>query len=393
MGSNPLNLTQAVRVGIVTGQLSHGGAERQLVLLAKGLKQYSDFVPVVFCMSHAIEPYGSILTAAAVEWYAPPMSSNSSTRRLFWLIRKLTAFRYSLVYGVLNTGNIYGGAAAIAAGLPFIGSIRSANSNLPVLTKTLSGLFCRNAQFVIANSPSCALSLRDDLHVQHGRVHIIPNAVELPNATTDARYRMRQKWNIPENAFLIGTVANLKPEKRVRFFLDIATILYKQEMTSLYFVWVGEGPEGAHLNKYLAQLHPALVDRLRFPGATLDIADCLAAMDAFILTSAYEGLPSALLEAMAAGLPCMGTDVPGIRDVVEGSPDKQIGILGDADTPVNFAMRLLDLIQTPIRMQELGSNAKQHVLENYGLKVMVSRFSEAFNNALNFDVKRGAYLS
>lgn len=173
----------APRIAIVIGQLGHGGAERQVALLAKGMQQHCDFVPVVFCMSDVTEPYSSILSEAGVEWYAAPALSLPRFWRLLWLIRKLSESRYALVYGVLNAGNIYGGASALVHGIPFIGSIRSANDTLPVRYRILSGLFSKRARIVVANSPSCVISLRDVLGVQHERVCIIPNAVALPAPT------------------------------------------------------------------------------------------------------------------------------------------------------------------------------------------------------------------
>src|SRR5690606_1984103 len=122
----------------------------------------------------------------------------------------------------------------------FIGSIRSANANLPPVLRFLSGLFCRRAHFVIANSPSCADSLRSDLRVLHKRVGIIPNAVLLPEADSDSRIRMRQQWGIPANAFLVGTVANLKAEKRVPFFLEVAAAMQQHSDIPLQFIWIGE---------------------------------------------------------------------------------------------------------------------------------------------------------
>ncbi len=384
---------QAARIAMVTGQLAHGGAERQLTLLARELQKHCEFVPVVFCLSGAIDPYGSVLTAAGVEWYSPPASSRSRLRRLLWLVRKLAESRYSLVYGVLNTGNIYGGAAALASGLPFVGSIRNADSSLPLTMRTLSGLFCRRARAVIANSPSCVVSLRTNLGVQHKRVYVIPNAVVLPDAAPDARHRLRQEWSVPENAHLVGTVANLKPQKRAHFFLHAAAALYQNGASSLYYVWAGEGPERARLGEYLTQIPHSLADKIHFPGARLDVSDCLAAFDAFVLTSSYEGLPSALLEAMAVGLPCVATNVPGTRDIFEGSLDKEIGLLADANDPARFADTLLNLLRDTERMQRMGDNAQRHVHERYGLESMVSRFREVFRNVIDQDMKNGGTFS
>ena len=151
--------TEVVRIAIVTGQLSQGGAERQLTLLAQELQRGQEFAPVVFCLSQATEPYGTALSAAGVEWHSPPAGCRSRLRRLLWLIRQLGRSRYALVYGVLNTGNVYGGAAALISGLHLVASISSANAQLPTSLRLLSSYFCNRAPVIVANLPSCVASL------------------------------------------------------------------------------------------------------------------------------------------------------------------------------------------------------------------------------------------
>jgi glycosyltransferase involved in cell wall biosynthesis len=229
------------------------------------------------------------------------------------------------------------------------------------------------------------------LGVWHERVYVIPNAITLADPTQNARRELRQQWSLPEDAWVIGTIANLKPEKRVEFFLRVAISLLNLDSTNFHFIWIGEGPERLKAESILKAL-PHLATRIHFPGARLDIANCLAAFDAFVLTSAYEGLPNALLEAMAAGLPCVATDVPGTRDVLEAAPDLEIGLLADANDPARFADTLLELLQDRGRMQQLGQHARQHVRERYGEEAMVNRFCEVFSSVLNNGLTVGAPL-
>lgn len=381
MAGSQASANPAPRIAIVIGQLGHGGAERQVTLLATGMQQQCDFVPVVFCMSDVTEPYGSILSDAGVEWYAAPSVSVPRLWRLLWLVRKLSESRYAIVYGVLNAGNIYGGAAALAHGIPFIGSIRNAEQTLSSAYRIPSGFFSRRARAVIANSPSCVNSLRKVLGVHHERVHVIPNAIALRASASDARQRLRQQWGISEQAQVVGTVANLKAQKRVSFFLQVATTTMNHlHDVPLHFIWIGDGAERTIAEEQLTQLHQSLAARIHFPGARLDIADCLAAFDVFVLTSAYEGMPNALLEAMEAGLPCVATDVPGTRDVLQTSHDGEIGLLTDADNPIGFANTLVDLLQNADRMRQMAACAQQHVREEYGLQTMVSKFCEVFSD-------------
>ena len=376
-----------LRIAIVIGQLSHGGAERQTLILADGMRQRGEFVPIVFCLSSYIEPYGSMLTAANVEWYAPP-NNYPKLFKLIWLVQTLQRARCSLVYGVLNIGNIYGGAVALLTGLPFVASIRNTDSTLPTAIRRLSGFFSKRARAVIANSNSCAVSLREDLGVQHKAVYVIPNAVMLAPTTLNARQTRRDQWQIPADACVIGTVANLKPQKRVEFFLQAAATLHELSPANTHFVWIGEGVERRRAEEMLSQFPGALAETIYMPGGSLQVADCLAAFDVFVLTSSYEGMPGALMEAMAAGLPCVACDVPGTRDILNSGTD-ETGILAEAHDPARFAAELSALLENPERRALLGANAQAYIHAHYGLPLMIERFSAVFRKVINLNVHPG----
>jgi len=370
------------RLGIVIGQLSHGGAERQTVLLAQGLRRSGILEPVVLCYSHATQPHGAELSASGVAWFCPPAAAASRLRRVLWLVGEVRRQRCALVYGVLNGGNILGGVAALAWGLPLVASVRNADSQLPRHTRALSGWFCRRAAVVVANSASCARSLRHDLGVRHGRVRVIPNALSLPAPKPDARASLRGAWGVPDGAVVMGTVANLKAQKRPAFLLAVHATLAERSLAPVHTVWIGDGPERGVVEVALARLPAAVARTLHFPGASADVADCLAAFDVFVLTSAYEGLPNALLEAMAAGLPCVATDVPGTRDVFAEAGDQEIGILADPDDPTRFAECVLALLQHPQRARRLGENAQRYVLQGYDVQHMVDAYARVFRDIM-----------
>ena len=374
---------RSCRIAIVIGQLSHGGAERQLTLLAQGMLKECEFIPVVFCLSDVIEPYGSMLLASGVQYYFPPSTIRSRVGRLLWLIKSIKSKQCRLVYGIINIGSIYGGAAAKALRLPFIGSIRSADGALPYSIRTLSGYFNNKARLVIANSKSCVTSLHNDLRVTHDRIHIIPNGVSVPEPTSDSRSKLLKEWGIPERAVILGTVAALRVEKRVEFFLRVAHVLFQRFEKPVYFLWIGDGPERTNIANYLEMFPEDFAKRVSFPGARLDVPDCLHAFDAFILTSAYEGLPNALLEAMASGLPCVASNVPGSRDIIEAGGDNVIGLLADAENPEVFAKEMMKLIRAPDRMRELGQQSHKFVQNNYSLENMTREFCNVFRSVID----------
>ena len=374
------------RVGIVTGQLSHGGAERQLYLLAQGLALSGKFTPVVFCLSQESEPYGSMLSANHLEWHVVPKDTRSKFGKLSWLVKEIQKSSLSILYGILNVGNVYAGAAARCTKTPYIGSIRNSNSKVPLILKTLSSISCKHADYVIANSNSAMKSLQDSFGVRHDRVRIIPNAVSIMNPEPAARVKIREAWGITDHELLFGTVALLKPEKRPGFYIDIYLHLIKLSpaKNKFQFVWVGEGTERCSVEKLLTGLPKSIRQNIHFPGERDDITDCLSAFDVFILSSAFEGSPNALLEAMSVGLPCVATDVKGTQDVFQWAiPYGEVGMLADPQNPERFAQDLMELLRDPQRMKSMGKNAKRYIAEKFTLEKMIGAHIEVFIEVLS----------
>jgi len=375
------------RVGIVIGQLSYGGAERQVVALAQGLLQSGKYSPVIFCLSNNVEPYGKSLTDAGIEWYRIPEGTRAGLSKLVWLVKQLKKNDCSVVYGILHIGNIYGGGAAMLLRRAFVASIRSVDALLPFHIRAMSSFMCKRALAVIANSLSCVNSLQKDLGVRHSHAILVPNAVLFRNPCAGSRERIRQELGIPKNAMVVGTVANLKKEKRFDFFLSvfhhcnkIISVSESTIDTPLHFVWIGDGPERNDADIALSQMSNDLRSRVHSPGARQDIAECFSAFDNFILTSAYEGMPNALLEAMAAGLPCVATRVPGTVDVLENQPE--VGVLADPDDPKRFAESVIALLGDEGRRQDMGNRARAHVREEYALAKLISRMEAVFEGVL-----------
>jgi len=374
-------MKKKIKIGIVIGQMSNGGAEKQIRILSEKLADQSQYEPVVFCLSNYIQPNGSSLIKTGINFHYFNEENKKYLRKILWLIKKLKNEKCSIVYGILNTGNIYGGISAIIVGIPFISSIRNADPNLPPGIRILTHFFCQKANCVIANSDSCVISLRKNLKVTNSCVYIIPNAVQLEEINIKSRFEPRKEWGIPENAIVIGTIALLKKQKRPKFFIDVFSQFYSQFLFSrpVYFIWIGDGPEHNRVSQIIEKLPNDAKSHLLFVGARNDVVDCLKAFDLFILTSEYEGMPNALLEAMAVGLPCIATKVMGTIDVIKKT-EKEIGILASSSDPQEFAKEIFGLMSDLDRMKQMGYESQEHIRENYSSEKMILAHCEVFDN-------------
>lgn len=159
----------------------------------------------------------------------------------------------------------------------------------------------------------------------------------VPDDPTATRARLRRELRVASDDILVITVANLRKLKDYPNLLRAAKAAIEQE-PRLRFIAVGQGP----LEAEIAALHDelGLGDRFQLLGFRRDIADLMAASDIFALASAHEGLPVAIMEAFAAGLPVVATEVGGVPQQVR--QDRE-GLLVPAGDSQGLARALVQL--------------------------------------------------
>lgn len=187
-----------------------------------------------------------------------------------------------------------------------------------------AALFANRCDRVIA--PSAGLAQVLETWGVTAPIEVIPNGIELKrfkrpqsaSARTRIRKAQRARWNIPTDAPLVVYLGRLAPEKNVAMLLE-AFALVRQTVSDARLLLVGDGPSDGELRAYASRL--GLDDAAHFAGALPydEVPTVLMACDLFASCSVSEVHPLTFIEAMAAGLPCVGTLSPGVADtVVEG---------------------------------------------------------------------------
>lgn len=172
----------------------------------------------------------------------------------------------------------------------------------------------RSADLIVAVSRQMAEELRES-GFRPTMVTCIHNGVDVSQVhASRSREEVRRELGIPDDALLIGTAGRLTPVKGQSGLLRAMARLL-QEDESARCVIVGDGPLSGQLLTLAQDLH---IDRAcRFTGPRSDVFDFMAAMDVFVLPSLNEGIPMALLEAMALGTPVVAAAVGGIPEVIQ----------------------------------------------------------------------------
>ncbi len=171
--------------------------------------------------------------------------------------------------------------------------------------------------------------------VRDERIHSIPNGVDTRRYSPAAHAATRAEFGLPEQAFLFGCVARLAPEKNLGALIDAVTAL-RAGGADVALLLVGDGPERDALAGRVAAAGTAGV--VRFAGAVADTSRIYPMLDAFVLPSLTEGMPLAVLEAMACERPIVASAVGEVPLLLQGSERGMVVRAGD-DAELRQAMR------------------------------------------------------
>jgi glycosyltransferase involved in cell wall biosynthesis len=204
------------------------------------------------------------------------------------------------------------------------------------------------------------------------RLHVIANGIDAVRFTPnpEARSRTRAELRIPEDAWVVGTVGRLSPEKNQNLLVDAMAPLLDAHRQ---LVIVGDGPERESLHLRVAATWRT--DFAHLVGARKDVENWLAAFDVFALTSHTEGLPLVLLEAMAMRLPVISTAVGGVPDLVE---DGVTGFLIQPGDRAALSKQLTWLASRPAAALEVAEVARNAVLERYTTERMARDYEALY---------------
>jgi glycosyltransferase involved in cell wall biosynthesis/protein-tyrosine-phosphatase len=358
--------TRRLRVCHVMSADLWAGAEVQLATTASYLVKQPDVELTAVLFNDG--PLAAELRRLGV-----PVTILDERRRLaIGILRSLTRVLREHPVDVVHThrykDTVLGGIAARAAGVPAL--IRTVHGRSEALrgwqwTKfqayaALDRLvLARFADHIIAVSGRIAESLARRGYPPGTVVHI-PNGVDLrkirPSRSPD---EVRRELGIAPGSPLVGTVGRLSPVKGQAHFLRAASLVLRKERGAR-FVIVGDGPLRRELVAASRQLR--IDHACVFVGERTDVYDLVAAMDVFVLPSLDEGIPMALLEAMALGTPVVATAVGGVPDVVT---HRASGLLVDPGDEQGLAEGCLELARDPDYARTLGGGARRIVQEAF----------------------------
>jgi glycosyltransferase involved in cell wall biosynthesis len=203
-----------------------------------------------------------------------------------------------------------------------------------------------------------------------GKVELITNGVDLSEVTQSDSVADEVTVAKAGGAFVVGYIGQLIARKRVDTLIEAFAGL--QDKSAVLFV-IGDGEQRGALEALANQL--GLAGRVRFLGFRNDRLDFLRGFDVLVLPSALEGIPRCLMEAMAAGVPVVGTRIPGISDLIE---DGHTGLMFDLGSDDQLEERLTRLLLDPALCEGLAFDAKRRVTESFSANAMAVSYQRLY---------------
>jgi glycosyltransferase involved in cell wall biosynthesis len=351
--------------------LDRAGAEKQLVLLSSRLPR-DEFEVHVCALTRGGPLLGELREAGVAtqiigkRWKADPLA--------YWKLRRhIRKLCPAIVHTWLFAAGAYGRHAAESLGV----SCTVHGERCVDLWKgrwqwAIDRGLARKTTRLVANSPAVR-----DYNVAHGlpreKFMVIPNGTPPARPSDVAREALFEELSLPREARLIAAIGRLWPQKRVKdliWALELVAVPHPE----VRLLVLGDGPQRADLERY-ASLASSL-ERVRFLGHRDDVWRILPHADVLWHGSGYEGLSNAVLEAMAAGVPVVATDIPGNRDlVVAGETGFLVPIGGRAE----YARATGRILSDAEFAKQLGEAGRARVIDRFGVEQMVAAYAQLYH--------------
>lgn len=369
------SVKQTLEISCFISELMPGGAQRAAVKLVNGFAEHGLRVDLVLA-----DKQGPYLDHVDKTVRVIDLAAGRIVKAIRPLAGYLMRERPRALVSFLSHANIAAVAACMTARVDTrlavveqntvteFHSNRKRDSLLPALVRRTYP----RADDIIAVSEGAAADLMTNLNIAAEKVTVIPNPVVDDHISRLALQPPRHPWFENGSTPVFVAVGRLDQQK------DFVTLLHAFELlrqsTAARLVIMGEGRERPHLQSIIGQLK--LTDHVALPGFTANPYSLMARASAFVLSSRWEGLPTALIEAMACGCPVVATNCPnGPHEILDGGRFGQLVPPGDTSA-LYHAMK-----------QVLHQQPAASVLKERARKYSVNRAVESYLNVLGLDVK------
>lgn len=322
-----MDVTKSKRLVFFIGTLGNGGAERVVSILTRHLANTGISVELV--LYYDSEPFYEIHPDVRVTYIERETQSKNLLTNLLWL-RRYIKKNADLVISFLAQFNMLALVAAFATGIPVVVADRNDPRHMPM-----------QAPLRIARNLLYHLADQVIVQTNHNKIYfskalqknckIIYNPIDLGEKKGLALRTDKNRR--------IVSVARLMKQKNQLMLIDAFSRI-KKAFPEYTLTIYGDGPFRDRLEQRIEEL--GLCDSVLLPGRIQNVFDCIADAELFVLSSDFEGMPNALIEAMCLGLPVVSTAVSGATDLIEDGKNGLLTPVGDTEQLTACITRMLE---------------------------------------------------
>jgi L-malate glycosyltransferase len=369
---------EKINVLHIIKSLGRGGAE---MLLPETLRlhdqakyefHYIYFLPWKDQMVGAIRENGGVVSCLSA---ANNIQILLKARAILQYIRK---HNIQLVHCHLPWAGVVGRIVYKLSGVPVVYTEHNKQERYHGLTRWMNRLTFNWQTAAIAVSKDVAESIDNNIHPRIP-VREILNGVNVDafQRSHEAGMKLKQQLGVPQDAVVIGTLAVFRFQKRIKEWLEVfATV--SSRYPNVVGVIVGDGPLKAEIEQHRKAL--GLEERVIMPGLQTEVKPWFSAMDIFMMTSQFEGLPIALLEAMSMECAIATTDAGGVKEVVK---HEQNGLVVPVENWKELEEQVAFLVNNPVQRKSLAKEGRARVEAAFGMKRMVRELEDLYGRVLN----------
>lgn len=300
---------------------------------------------------------------------------------LWQLYRYIRKKRFTIVHTNSSKAGILGRIAAKLAGTPII--IHTIHGwsfhdrmapwlkNLYIILERFCAPMCSSLIVVTSQDQTKGL----DHHIgKPSQYHQIRSAIPLDEFTPDNfdRGKIRLELNIPADAIVLGNVGRFSPQKNPLDWIKIAGLV-AQELPECYFLLVGDGPLKQEVVNAIEEA--GISKQTILTGLRRDAARMMAAMDIFMLTSLWEGLPRVIPQAMCMGLPVVCYQIDGIKEIIQQGIN---GYMFPAGEIRKMADTCIDLFKNKNKRETISTIGQTFARNEFNIDYMITKISNLY---------------
>jgi glycosyltransferase involved in cell wall biosynthesis len=245
------------------------------------------------------------------------------------------------------------------------------------LRKLLIKILLLKASAVIAISKQIFNYWKLCFKINSSKIIYLPNGIDIDRYSGYSNKNIRNRLGIFENQKVIGIIANLRPEKNHKILISAFRDI-EADSNNFILMIVGLDCMGGELQKFCKK--SGNENTIKFLGKRDDIPEILGSIDIFCLPSVHEGLPLILLEAMAANVPIVASDVVGNNEVII---DNFNGLLFKPNDKDDLKNKIIMVLEDDYLKSKIRKNAKLFIEKNYSIKEMLKNYEKLFVKLAN----------